>query len=358
MLRKYGLPLLAVGMLAFAVIQVVNGQQTGPKVEPPIAPPRTPFTDTLAGAGLIEAQTENISVGSALPGVVTAVLVKVGQAVKAGDVLFQLDDRPLVADVKVRQANLAAAQAKLARLEAMPRPEERPLKEARVRELQANLTDQQDQLNRAEQLFAGRAIGEEEVVRRRQAHRMAKEQLALAKADLELLLAGAWTPDKVQAQAEVAQVQAQLEQTQVDLDRLKVRALVDGEVLQVNVRPGEFVGAPPGQALVVLGNLDRLHVRVDVDEHDIPRFRPGQPARAVIRGLPGKPLPLTFVRVEPYVVPKKALTGDNKERVDTRVLQVIYALEPGSQRVYVGQQMDVFIDTAAAPAVATAGEGK
>ena len=91
-------------------------------------------------------------------------------------------------------------------------------------------------------------------------------------------------------------------------------------VLQVNVRPGEFVGANPGQALVLLGAVtDRVNVRVDIDEHDIPRFKPGAPAVASLRGAPDKKYPLTFVRVEPYVIPKKSLTGDNTERVDTRV---------------------------------------
>ena len=59
---------------------------------------------------------------------------------------------------------------------------------------------------------------------------------------------------------------------------------------------------------------------------------------------PGRNSNLNFVRVEHYVTPKKSLTGDNTERVDTRVLQAIYALEPGEQTVYVGQQLDVFID--------------
>jgi len=54
-------------------------------------------------------------------------------------------------------------------------------------------------------------------------------------------------------------------------------------------------------------------------------------------------LGLRFVRVEPFVVPKKSLTGESTERVDTRVLQVIYAIEPGSANVYVGQQLDAFI---------------
>ena len=69
-----------------------------------------------------------------------------------------------------------------------------------------------------------------------------------------------------------------------------------------------------------------------------------QPGRAVTRGQAHKEYPLRFVRVEPYVVPKKSLTGDNTERVDTRVLQVIYALEGAEGRVYVGQQLDVFLD--------------
>jgi multidrug resistance efflux pump len=124
-----------------------------------------------------------------------------------------------------------------------------------------------------------------------------------------------------------------------------VRALVHGKVLQVNVRPGEYVGTPPNQPLIVLGDVDRYHVRVDIDEHDIPRFRLGAAAQAALRGDPRQKFPLEFVRVEPYVIPKKSLTGDNTERVDTRVLQVIYALPTGAP-VYVGQQMDVFVQGA------------
>ena len=154
--------------------------------------------------------------------------------------------------------------------------------------------------------------------------------------------------------AAVDQAAAQVQETQTELDRLVIRALVDGEVLQVNVRPGEFVGAPPSQALVVLGNVTQLHVRVDVDEYDIPRFIADAPARATLKGQPNDFFPLRFVRLEPYVVPKKSLTGDNTERVDTRVLQVIYAFDPQGLPAHVGQQVDAFIEatpieTVAAP---------
>jgi hypothetical protein len=67
--------------------------------------------------------------------------------------------------------------------------------------------------------------------------------------------------------------------------------------------------------------------------------------RATLKGQPGGDFfPLRFVRIEPYVVPKKSLTGDNTERVDTRVLQVIYAVDTQGKRLFVGQQLDVFID--------------
>ena len=345
MLTKYGLPLIALGLFAFAVIQVVKGQQEPPPVVAPIEPSRSPFTSTVAGAGIIEAQTENIAVGSSVSGVVVKVEVVVNKPVKVTDPLFHLDDRALQAELKVRKAAVSAAKAKLAKLKNAPRPEEKPLKEAKIREADANLADLQDQLRRARSMPKS-AIGEEELTRKEQAVNSAKAQLEWAKADYDLLKAGAWKPDLAMAQAEVEQAEAMVQQTEIELDRLIVRSQVDGEVLQVNIRPGEFVGSVPSQPFIVLGNLRKLHVRVDIDEQDIPRFVPGAPARAVLRGTPKREFPLTFVRVEPYVVPKKSLTGDNKERVDTRVLQVIYALEANTQNVYVGQQVDAFINVA------------
>lgn len=342
MVRKLMLPLAAVAMLVFAVYHVVRAQQTPPKLEPPVSPARSPFGKGVAGAGLVEAQTENISVGTNLPGIVTDVYVKVGAKVQKGEKLFKLDDRALKSEWKVKKAAWDSARAQLAKLQQMPRPEELPALEAKVAESRANVVDQVDQMNRARRLSQTRAISDEERNRRDQAAQMARDQLRKAEADLALMKAGAWKPDLQVAEASVAQMQAMLEQTETEVERLEVRALVDGEVLQVNVRPGEYVSTQAGQALVVLGNVSRLHVRVDIDEHDIPRFEPGSKAKAMLRGDPRQEFALRFVRVEPFVIPKKSLTGDNTERVDTRVLQVIYALEDSTARIYVGQQLDVY----------------
>lgn len=341
------LPTVALGLLGFGMYHMLGAQTVLPPAAPPAMPPRSPIGPTIAAAGLVEPQTENMSIGSALSGVVLEVYVpaeKAGATVKAGDPLFRVDDRQLQAQLAWQQANLAAAEAELARLNSMPRDEELPAARAKVRAAQANLRLARDRRERAEQLIERKATSQEDLVQRRLAEESAEAEVAQAQADLDLLNAGAWEPDKAIARAKIEQMRAQISQTQTEIERCLVRAPVDGQVLQVNVRPGEFVGTPPDKTLVLLGDVRQQHVRADIDEHDIPRFRPELPAKAFVRGDGEQELKLRFVRVEPYVIPKRSLTGDNTERVDTRVLQVIYAVEGGEVNLHVGQQVDVFID--------------
>ena len=134
-------------------------------------------------------------------------------------------------------------------------------------------------------------------------------------------------------------------ETETNLDRLTVQAPIDGQVLQVNIRLGEY--APTGvldTPLMMIGSVNRLNIRVDIDENDAWRFQPGAPARAYLRGNRDLSVALRFEYVEPYVVPKRSLTGASSERVDTRVLQVVYSFENGVIPAYIGQQVDVFID--------------
>jgi multidrug efflux pump subunit AcrA (membrane-fusion protein) len=353
MFTRYVLPALAVATLVFATFQVVRAQQKPDPVTPPIEPGKSPFVKQLAGSGIVEPETENIAVGSFTPGVVDKVLVTVGQTVKPGDPLFQLDDRTQRAELRVRQALLNSADSSLAKLTNSPRREERPTQEARVREAEVALQDQTQLYDRMKGITAT-ARSEEELAKREMAVELSKATLARVKADFKLWEAGAWQADKDIAQAAVMQAKAQVQQTETELSRLTVPApklLAKGEpsgvefkVLQVNVRPGEYVNAAAGNALVVLGAVGKLHVRVDFDENDIARFSPTLVGVAKPRGNPDVSFTLTFVRVDPYVIPKRSLTGSNTERVDTRVLQVIYAIDTKGQTLYVGQQMDVFLN--------------
>src|SRR5262249_14184601 len=152
--------------------------------------------------------------------------------------LFQLDDRQLRAQKSIRQADLVAAQAQLAKLENSPRPEEVPAMEARVRVAEANLQDREDQYNRSRQLYRKGALSEDDFTRQEYALRVARDQLARAQADHRLLVAGAWAYDKDIARAAVQQARAQLEAAETALERSCVRAPLEGDILQVNIRPG------------------------------------------------------------------------------------------------------------------------
>jgi multidrug resistance efflux pump len=269
---------------------------------------------------------------------------KEGVRVEAGTPLFRVDDRCLRAERKVAAAGLDEAKAQLAKLEAWPRPEEVPISAAKAAAAKAKQALLQDQFERARQLLPSRAVSDEDYRQRQMALEEGRQNVARAEAEHALLLAGAWEPDKAVARTAVAKAQARLEQIDTDLERTVVRAPIAGEVLQVNVRPGEYVAALAQPQLMVLGDLSDLHVRVDVDEEDVPRFRPGAAARAFLRGDTRVGMPLTFVRIEPYLTPKKSLAGEGLERVDTRVLRVVYALPTETKDVYVGQQLDVYVE--------------
>lgn len=342
--RSLLLPGIAAIAFSFMAWHLYHTSRPTPMASPPVEPSRSPYGDTIAGAGLIEPRSENIEVGAVVPGTVMEVFVKVGQKVTAGAPLFRLDDRQKKSELLVQKARQQEAEAQLHRMEHMPRKEDVPPSEALVKRAQADVKARLDELNRTEQLVARDVSTKQDYIQREQAYLAARAQLDQAEAEHARLLAGSWEEDLAVARAQVAMTRETVTQAEVEIERLLVTAPIDGTILQVDVRPGEYVGTPPGQPLMVLGDLSVLHVRVDIDEQDLPRFRPGLPGKGYVRGDAQTAIPMSFVRVEPYVEPKRSLTNSGTERVDTRVLQVIYALNPGQQTVYVGQQIDVFLD--------------
>ncbi len=337
------LPLIAVVALCGAIWHVASTHEVLQATQPPIEPSRSPYKDRLAGAGLVEPASENIKVGTLTAGVVTEVAVKVGDDVSKNQLLFKLDDRQRRADLATQEAELAAREAEYQRLKSMPRPEDIPPSEARVKKARADVDAQKDLLDRAESLYAKKVWREEELIQKQESYAAAQAKLNEAEAEHAKLLAGAWEPDLAVSLAAVKRAQAMVSQSRIEVERLEVRAPIAGKLLKVDVRVGEYVGTPPNETLIVIGDLSRFHVRIDIDENDIPRYRPGIPGQAFVRGDALHPLPLDFIRVDPYAEPKKSLTGAGNERVDTRVLQVIYAINGPVEGLYVGQQVDAYL---------------
>ena len=297
--KRYLLVALAIAG-AGAALQLTRGTATETPTNPPAYPPATRDKDGLiAAAGLVEAAAENTLLGSPTSGTVLKVHVKVWDQVKAGDAIITLDDRDLTAQLQVQLASVTAAEATAERAED------------------------------AAQRWTG-----------------LKDSGAVSAGDLL-----GYQVTAKESRARVALAKAQVAQTKVMLDRLVVRSPIDATVLQVSVRVGEFVAAGL-KAPVVLGDISRLQIRCDLDEQLAPRMTAGLSAKGYLKGESGRvgsesrAIPLKFVRIEPYVIPKVSLTGGSAERVDTRVLQVIYQFDrPSDRPIFVGQQMDIYIDT-------------
>ncbi len=368
-MTKYITMLLALAGLILGGVAIV---QTN--VEPPVPPLAgiasvNPFGRGIAASGVVEASTRNIAVTASESGLVAQVLVQVGDSVKAGQPLFQLDDRALRAELVRAEASKVVAQAQLSRMQARPRKEEGPPIAAAREAAKARLADAEDWYNSTMQASRDRAATDNEVSRRRFALDSARADLAQAEAEYALWEAGSWQPEVQVSQAEVAKAAAEIESIRLRLERLVARSPVDGTVLKRNVEPGQFApsnaagggggGVQPGT--VVVGDLATLHVRARVDEEDVAKLVPGAAAKARQRGAAESEIPLKMIRIEPLAVAKRDLTGDNTERVDTRVIEVIFEVMVGGvgggQGVSTGAGAGAGASDPSAPKRNTAGGG-
>ena len=293
-----------------AIIFVSQSQaekQMPPPGDPPIMPPQKPFVESVAATGILESLSENVAIGVPLPGLITEVMVKVNDKVKKDQVLLKLDDR----DLRAEELSLKAQQK---------------ISEAQITVSEAQLAKLQSQLERLISVTDTRAVSRDDLENRKQDVAVAQAQVAAAKAQL-------------------AASETSLQRISLLIERLTVKAPRDGTIIQINSRAGEYAATSPKTPAMILGDIDRLQVRADIDEQNAIRIREGQKAYGYLKGDPSVTFPLEFIRLEPYVIPKTSLTGSSTERVDTRVLQVIYSLtRPSDPPLYVGQQVDVFIE--------------
>lgn len=311
---RYGSIAAAVsGIVAILLVARLQAEKQMPAASaPPVPPAPKPYAQSVSATGILEALSENVAIGAPEAGIVAQVDVNVNDTVKTGQTLFKLDDRNLQAEALATKSRISVARANV------------PVAESQLAKIQSQLT-------RLESVTDTRAVSVDDLQNRRLDVEVASAQLQAAHAELNA------------AESDLARIQLLIE-------RLTVKSPRDGTILQVNIRSGEYASTNPKNPLMIIGDTERLQVRADVDEQNASRIAAGQKGRASLKGDPSVTFPLEFIRVEPYVIPKMSLTGASTERVDTRVLQVIFSMKkPVSPPVYVGQQVDVFIEAPESP---------
>lgn len=350
--------LAAIG-IGVAIYSAYLYSKRPPAQSPVFNPSANPYADGIYANGIIESlqsHGENVNIYPEVSGPITKVLVAEGAAVKKGDPLLCIDDSVQRATVEQQKAQADAALTMLSELKAQPRPETLAVAAAQVECGEAGLKNAQDELQKQQEAYAYApgAISREALDDARNAVQIAAANLDVDRKQYDLTKAGAWTFDIQNQQKQYEALTKAYNASNALLTKYTIAAPVDGVVLSIQAAAGSYVSSQGAYGtytegfspLIVMGtSRDDLEVRCYIDEilvHRLPD--PSQMTTKMFIQGTDISVPLTFVRIQPYVSPKIELSNEREERVDVRVLPIIFRFQkPKDLNLFPGQLVDVYI---------------
>ena len=361
MKNKWLFVLAILGLVAGLFSAYYYGIQKKP-LPPLYSPAENPYAKGVYANGIIESYQsngENINIFPEVSGTVSLILVKDGDVVQKGTALLLIDDSVQRATMEQQKAQAEAALTMLRELKAQPRLETLRVSKAQEVYAVAQLKTAQDTLNKVQTSYRmnPKSVSKDQLDNAINAFKVAKANLGVAERQYQLTRAGAWSYDIQNQQHLYEALSKTYESGKALLAKYTIRAPVDGVVLAVHTAEGAFVG-PQGtygtytqgyNPIMVMGYPQKpyLEVRCYIDEILIPRLPPPPDLRAQmqIRGTDVR-IPLEFERLQPYVTPKIELSDQRTERVDVRVLPVLFRFKPPqNMNLFPGQLVDVYVET-------------
>ena len=328
--------------------------------QPPLFHPASnPYSAGIYAEGIVESEQtsgSNVSVYPEVAGTVKKIFVGEGQQVHTGQPLLLIDDSVQRATTEQQESQAQAAHALLEELRAQPRPENLEIAIAQVKAANASLKTTTDALMKQQSAFKEdpRAISKDALDAASNAALVAQANLDVAQRQYELTKAGAWSYDIRNQERQYEALHKASLSSNALLEKYTLHAPADATVLSVNTAPGSYI-SPQGSydmytqgalPVLVLGTpQSRLHVRCYIDEILLSRLPAPSNMKALmtIRGTDTK-IPLRFERIQPFVSPKIELSNQRQERVDVRVLPVIFSFaKPQEGNLYPGELVDVYL---------------
>jgi len=345
--------ILAAGVAAY-LFSVVQATQ------PPLFnPPTNPYARGIYAEGIVEstqASGKNINVYPEVPGTVKQILVTEGQLVHRGMPLLLIDDSVQRAATEQLRWQARATLSLLEELKAEPRKENLDVAQAQVEATEAALKTAGDTLAKQQVSYEmdPKSVSKDALDNARNAAAVAKANLAVTKKQYNLTKVGAWIYDIRNQESQYNALLKSYQSSSALLSKYTLRAPGDGIILSINTTVGSYISSQGAydaytqgsDPVLVLGTPQTsLDVRCYVDEILVPRLPPASEMKAQmsIRGSNVK-IPLEFVRIQPYITPKIELSDQRMERVDVRVLPVIFRFDkPKDVNLYAGELVDVYI---------------
>jgi HlyD family secretion protein len=298
----------------------------------------------VAGPGRVEPASEDIKIGSELSGRLKSVNVEEGDPIHRGQVLAELENADYRAQVESSRANVIAKQAALRKVINGARRQERDEAWSSVNEAKAVMADADSELQRRQELYKAGVVSREELERYARESDVAKAKYDAAVQQHALVDDHAREEDQSLAEADVTLAQAQLEEAEARYEKTFIRSPIDGTVLRKHHRSGESVSnsSTVPDPVLTIGDRNTLRVRVDVDETDVSRVSAGQRAYVTADAFGSQKFWGHVVRVGQQLGPKNVRTDEPTEKVDTKILETLVELDPGS-KLPDGLRVDAFI---------------
>ena len=346
------------GLTAGLIGAYLYGLHAAPQA-PAFNPAANPYAKGIYAEGIVESYQNNganINIYPNVAGTIVEIPVHEGQSVRRGTILLRMDDSVQRATAEQQKSQAEAAHAMLEELRAEPRKETFEVSKAQVIYARAQLKNAQDELEKQDASYQldPKSVSKYTLDDARNAVKVAAANLKVVQRQYELTRAGAWIYDIRNQEKTYEADEKAYRSSSALLAKYTIKAPADGTILAIQAAVGSYV-APQGtydtytqgsDPVIVMGASEQyVSVRCYIDEILIHRLAPGpqMQARMFIRGT-NVSAPLEYVRVQPYVSPKIELSDQRLERVDVRVLPVIFRFaKPENFAVYPGQLVDVYI---------------
>ena len=266
----------ACAALALAACGTSQGQ--------PAKPEASPYRATSVGR--IDAAGEARELVAAADGVIARLFVQRGQQVRAGQILLMVDCAPRAGQAQAALASAEQGGANAALVAVGPRGEVIAAARAALAEAQARLANTQQSLDRAGALVSSGFVSRRDLDARTAERNAAAAARDRAQAQLAELSNGARPLERVAAAAGARAQRGAALAAAAALGQCELRSPINGQVLQILRREGEFSGASQGTPLLVVGDMRSRIVRAEVGERDTAGIAIGSSADVWIDGSP------------------------------------------------------------------------
>ncbi|MGA7324989.1 MAG: HlyD family efflux transporter periplasmic adaptor subunit [Rhodomicrobium sp.] len=302
---------------------------------------------TAAAPGRIEPKGGVFKIGAPAAAIIKEVPAKINGQAKAGDLLNRLDDEELKAKLAAAKAGVAARAAERDEIEARGAALERRRAEDSLYLAERHAFGARMDLDRPISLAKTKEVSAADIENARAAVIAADQKVEVERANLKRVETKN-LPAPLREEAALAAARADVAALSAELERLHIRAPVDGTVLELHAKIGETANPAAGIPLVVLGDTSRLQVRAEVEDRDFPKIYPGQAAMVQSDAFPNRKFGAKVALVPRTLAAPKLNARSQPTVTDIDVMQVTLDLDDGDP-LLPGMRVDVLFKGSASP---------